>query len=165
MIVFVDRIAGGGVVGGFRTEVGLKPDVWAGGAGAGLGACLEAANAYEGAVACLEVGGRKLKVELGALRAFASSVRDLSMLSSRASTASGILHPNALVPARSRVARWSSTSFEKRVRRKEGMLVEFSTRSRAVAARILMSAAVSEPREEIFSPPFFGRRMDSSMIS
>lgn len=45
------------------------------------------------------------------------------------------------------------------------MLDEFSTRSSTVAARILMSAADSEPREDIFSPPFFGTKIEPRMTS
>lgn len=45
------------------------------------------------------------------------------------------------------------------------MLADFSTRSRILGNRILISAAVSEPREEIFSPPFFGRSIEPSITS
>lgn len=45
------------------------------------------------------------------------------------------------------------------------MLGDCSTKSRTVAASVLMSAAVSDPKEEMRSPPFFGSRMEDSITS
>lgn len=106
----------------------------------------------------------KVKESLAVLNADLISARALSILSSLFSTRSGTLHPKAFAPARVRSTWVLSLSVENRCLPTRGTLGDCSTRSRTVAARVLMSAAVSEPNEEMCSPPFFGRRIEFSMV-
>lgn len=110
-------------------------------------------------MAVLFAGMEELNRPLGAKSTSLSLVNVLSMFSRRDSTNSGILHPNEFSPASAHLIAWSSSSLELIRRLMRGMLADFSTNSRTVAAGILMSAAVSDPSDEIFSPPFFGKRM------
>lgn len=79
-----------------------------------VGACFDAASAYNGTADHLGAVEVKLKDWLGELKAFLISARVVSMLASRFLTASGILHPKALAPARVLSICWSSSSVVKR---------------------------------------------------
>lgn len=152
-------VGGGG--GCFLAKTGRKTVGMAG--GEVCGACFDAASAYDGVLAFLDCGMLNVNPLPGFAKVALSSLRAVSMLFRRFSTRSGILHPNVLVPVRARLIWLSSSSPVNKLRRVEGMFDDCSTRSRTVAARVFMSAAVSDPKDEIRSPPFFGRRMDSSI--
>lgn len=130
-----------------------------------LGACFDAARAYDGVGVFLDWGTLKVKPLLGLEKVALSSLRPASILSRCFSKTSGILHPNVFAPV-SVCSTWlSSSSPGNRFCLIDGMFTDCSTNSRTVAARVLMSAAVSEPKDEICSPPFFGRRIDPSISS
>lgn len=76
----------------------------------------------------------------------------------------GSWHPNWFAPARTRSTCRSSSFVEKGFRLMAGMSFSTSASSRRRAARVLTSAAVSEPIE-IFSAPFPGSLMELSISS
>lgn len=104
----------------------------------------------------------KLKPPDGRVAACLISASSLTILSSLASRISGTLHPKVFAPARALSIRWSSSSLRNGFRRIAGISSCSSASSRSLAARVLMSAADSDPIE-IFSAPFFGSLMAVSI--
>lgn len=95
--MFIVLMAGGGAGGAFLAGTGLKI------AGrvvkVGLGACFEAAKAYDG-VDVVFLVDLKLKLEEGAVTTRSILSIALASCSSLASMTSGTLHPKVLAPAR-----------------------------------------------------------------
>lgn len=88
----------------------------------------------------------------------------LSVLSSQASTKSGTLNPKVFASAIALLTRSLSLSSENGLKHMTAMSPACSARSRAITARVLMSAAVSDPRDDIFSAFFFGQKMAPSTV-
>lgn len=106
--MFINLAAGGGAGTDFLTDVGLN--VVGAVTVAGLGACFDTANAYEGVVV-LDLVELKLKPVEGRLDLFSIRSRVLDIWSRRSSSTSGTLQPNLLTPARTLSILWSSLLF------------------------------------------------------